>query len=191
MKHWLTSFNLAGVLAVAGLCGFQWRANHALNLELHSLERSRQELTAQVAEQEQTIRGCTSDLEDFRKQVVSARESVQKTEALTAAAGRTNQQLTLERDQLKGSVSEWAQAVTAREERAQVLTDQLQKLAEDRNEVVTKFNELVGKYKQMVGALNERTRQFNELAGRFEQARAQDQDQVQAQAQIQPQAQLQ
>jgi chromosome segregation ATPase len=179
MNRWLTLLNLAGVLAVALLCGLQWRANHAANLELNALERSRLELLGKLEEQDRTLRGCTADLDDFRGQVSSARDSLRQSEALSAAAGRTLDQLTRERDQLKRSVAEWAQALTAREERAQALNAQLQQLARERNEVVTQFNDLGsrynqlnGRYKQVIDTLNERTRLLNELAGRFEQARA-------------------
>jgi ABC-type transporter Mla subunit MlaD len=67
-----------------------------------------------------------------------------------------------ERDQLRISVTNWADAVAARDEQLEEAAGQLARLGADRNDAVTRFNELAEKHNEVIHELNDRTRQFNE-----------------------------
>jgi chromosome segregation ATPase len=179
MNRGLHLFNLAGVLALAVLCGVQWQSNRAVNLQVQALERTRQQQAARLKEHDQTIAGQAADLDRFRKEVTSAQAAVRQTEERSTASAQAVAQVTTERDQLKTSVAEWARAVTGREEQLQVLGTQLREVAAERNQVVTRFNELGDKLNEVVKTLNQRTRQCNELAERYQKIQAQGQAQAQ------------
>ncbi|MCI0534347.1 MAG: hypothetical protein L0Z50_03890 [Verrucomicrobiales bacterium] len=167
MTRSLQLINFFGVLALVALCVVQWRANRQVNLELIALEKTRLEHVAKLEEQERIIKGLTVDLDSFREQLARANVTAMDTESRLVSAERTVLQLTNERDQLKASVANWANAVTARDEQLKAAAEQLQKLAADRDEAVTKFHELAEKHNEVVKNLNERNRQFNELVEKY------------------------
>lgn len=167
MNRFLQYANLIGVAALAVLCAVQWSANRRVNLEARGLEKARLELTAKVDQQAKDIKGQAADLDTFREQLSFATRSLKEAELKLAKAGREIGQLEIEREQLKTSVTNWAAAVAARDERLKEVSTQLQKLAVERNETVARFNELAMKHEQAVTALNERTKQYNELVTRF------------------------
>jgi chromosome segregation ATPase len=163
----LQIINFTGVLALAALCVIQWRANRQVNLEANALEKTRIEHVAKLEEQEKLISGLTVDLDSFREQLAHANVRANQAESKLAASERTVLQLTTEGEQFKESVTNWANAVTARDEQLKIAAEQLQKLAADRNDALTKFNELAEKYNSAMKDLNERTRQFNELIDKY------------------------
>ncbi len=155
MNRALQYFNLLGVVALAGLCAFQWQANRRVNLEANSLEKARLEQAAKITEAEKTLHGAQADLEGFRGQLTRASASLQETSEKLRVAERQLADLAAERDQLRASVTNWAAAVTARDERLKANAEQMQKLAADRNDSVTKFNELAAKYNGIVKDVND------------------------------------
>ena len=110
--HW---FNLAGVLALAVLCVLQWRMNRQLNLDLNTVEKTRQQQAARLHDQEKRLKGGASDLDGFREQLTRATSALKETETKLATLEGQVKQLTNERDQLKTSVTNWAAAVAARD----------------------------------------------------------------------------
>lgn len=167
MNRPLQYFNLAGVLTLAALCAFQWQINRRVNLEANRLEKTRLELSREIAEQEETIHGCRADLEAFREQLQSTARSLKETESRLRDAERANIQLTAERDQLKENVAKWTDAVKERDEQLAQAREQIQTLAADRNRAVVKFNELAEKYNATVADLNNRTKDFNSLVEKY------------------------
>lgn len=160
MNRFLHYFNLAGVLALTALCVAQWQVNRRLNLETASLEKARMESAAKLAEQDKALAGYRADLDDFRQQLTKNHGLLKEAETKLGATEHQVLNLGNERDQLKISVTNWAQAVTARDERLKETAEQLQKLATDRNDTVTKFNELATKYNGVV-------KDFNEMRAKF------------------------
>lgn len=155
MNRFLQYANLIGVAALAVLCVIQWKANRRVNLEASALEKTRQELTSKVAEHEKTIKGQVADLDTFREQLSLATTSLKETETKLTKAGRENVQLEAEREQLKISVTNWAAAVTARDERIKEANDRLKKLGEDLNASIRKFNELAETHGKLVKDWND------------------------------------
>jgi chromosome segregation ATPase len=155
MNRPLTIINFLGVIVLAVLCAFQWSANRRVNLEASKLEKVRQEQVVKLGEKEKTLQGCMADLELFRGQLTQANSTLKDAETKVAANERAIHQLTTERDQLKSSVTNWAAAVSQRDEQLKKANDQLQKLADDRNGAVVKFNELARKYNDLVKNLDE------------------------------------
>ncbi len=173
MNRFLHYFNLVGVIALAALCAAQWRVNRQANLEAISLEKARLEQVKKIEEQDRSLKGCADDLEHFREQLTRANTSVKDLEAKLAPVERSVHQLTIERDQLKTSVTNWANAVAARDEQLRKAEESLTKLAGERNEMTAKYNDLAKKYNETVDTLNSRTEQFNELVERFNKQAAQ------------------
>jgi len=169
MNRSLQYANLLGVAALAVLCVMQWNANRRVNLEAGALEKTRIEQAAQIEQQEKNIKGQAADLDNFREQLALGSAALKEADAKLAKAGREIGHLEAEREQLKASVTNWAAAVTLRDERLKEAGERLQQLATDRNEAVVKFNGLAAKHSETVTALNERIKQFNELVVRFQE----------------------
>lgn len=167
MNAFMQYLNFAGVLALAGLCLVQWRANREVNLEANALEKTRLEQSATIEEQAKQVKGLQADLETFRAHLASANLGWNGAKSNLTRVELEGRQLANERDQLKVSVTNWASAVAARDAQLKEVAAQLKTLAAERNETVMKFNELAEKYNGVVRDLNERTQRFNELAQRF------------------------
>jgi DNA recombination protein RmuC len=155
MNRSLQYVNLIGVLALAILCAAQWRANRLLHLQAIELEALQQEQTKALADREAKLKGAGADLDTFRQQLARLSDAVKAADAKAAATERDVRQLTVEREQLKTSVTNWAAAVTVRDERLKEAQAQLQKLVQERNETVAKYNQLAAKFNDVVKDLNE------------------------------------
>ena len=155
MNRFLQYANLIGVAALAVLCAFQWNVNRRVNLEASALEKTRLELNAKLAEHDKTIKGQAQDLDTFREQISLATTSLEETETKLAKAGREVAQLETEREQLKASVTNWAAAVTARDERIKEANERIQQLGTDLNASIRKFNELAEAHSQLVKNWND------------------------------------
>lgn len=167
MNRFLAMLNLCGVLALAALCAVQWRLNRRVNLEVNHLEKVRQQQQQRIEELDGHLRGARTDLDEFRGQLKATSEALKEKDLELRSARRAALQLEAEREQLKTSVTNWANAVAARDEQIHKAAEQLQKLAGERNATVEQFNELAAKYQQVVHELNARTTNYNALVERF------------------------
>lgn len=163
MNRFLHWFNFLGVLALAALCVAQWRMNRTLNLALNEHQKVSQQQAARLAEQERQIKGGAADLDSFRDKIAETSTAVKETEAKAAALDRLVKQLTNERDQLKTSVTNWAAAVTTRDERLKQSGVELAKLGNDRNDAVRKFNELAAQQNKLVEEIERRAKEHTAL----------------------------
>lgn len=59
----------------------------------------------------------------------------------------------MERDQLKGAITNWANAVALRDERMKEANARIEQLAADLNASIRKYNELVTNYNAVVRTL--------------------------------------
>ena len=154
MTRALPYLNLAGVLALLILSGFQWEANRGLNLQYNELEKARLALEAKLAESEKNLKGSQADLEIFRQQISQADTTAKESESKLTALSTEGKQTAQERDQLKTSVAQWTAAATARDEQLKKANEELHKLAAERNEAVSKYNDLALKHNEVVKDLN-------------------------------------
>ena len=161
MNRALQVLNFLGVVALALLCGVQWRINRRLNLEVDRLERIRLEQVSQLTERDSTIKGYVADLDDFRTRLTLAESQLkdldEKLRVMTRERNRMATEvetLATQRDQLKASLAQWQAAVAERDTALKTANEQIQKLTADRNEAVTKFNDLAGKYNAIVKDLD-------------------------------------
>jgi chromosome segregation ATPase len=155
MNRWMQFINFLGVLLLAALCIAQWQVNRRMNLQVIELDRANQAQRVAIGEREKTIQGQAADLDGFREQLTLAHTTLKERETRLALMEREVRQLSLERDQLRVSVTNWAAAISVRDEKLKMANEDLQKLAKDRNEVVGKFNDLAEKYNSAVKDLNE------------------------------------
>ena len=155
MNRVLAYINAAGVLCLAALCVFQWRANRTLNLEAARLARAQVEQTAKLEESEKARRGCQADLEDFRERVTLASRSAQTNEQRVLQLERESHEASAERDALKASLGSWEKAIGARDEQIKLGNEQIAKLAASRDEAAARYNDLAARYNDVVKKLNE------------------------------------
>ncbi len=171
MSRLLTWINLAGVLALAVLCAFQWRANRALNLDVNALQQNGQAQAARLAEQDKTLAGLASDLDSFRNQITRAHAELRETAGKLQASESAVAQLSAERDQLQESVARWSAAVRARDERIDEANHRIREVGGRLQEAVEKFNDLAARYTERTQQLNELTTRYNAIVEQLNQAR--------------------
>ena len=164
----LAFFNLFGVIALAALCAVQWQVNSEVNLKAVSLDKTCQEQAQKIAEQDRTIKGNMSDLDDFRRRLELSDKSLRETETKVATLTSDLERTTAERDavaaardqllvqqrKIKAVLDEWIAADKQSQDSLQKANDEIRKLASDRNDAVAKFNDLAGKYNGLVEDFN-------------------------------------
>jgi chromosome segregation ATPase len=154
MNRRLQYLNLFGVLGLGLLCVVQWYHDRELNLELNESRKLVQACEKQLADNTNTINGLSADLASFKTSYTTARAEATELQSKLQASDRANTQLTGERDQLKESITNWAAAVKARDERLKESNVRLTELANKLNESISKFNALATNYNSVVDQLN-------------------------------------
>ena len=154
MNRFLTKLNLLGILGLAALCVFQWRINREANIEVIRLQKTQGEQSAKIVEHEKTIAGQGADLESFRAQLTATKTAEKELLTKLAAADRGNHQLTIEVEQLKLSLTNWAAAVSERDQQLRRATTNVQDLIASRDEAIEKYNALAKQHNQLVVDLN-------------------------------------
>ncbi len=147
--------NLMGVLALALLCVAQWRHNRDLNLEVNRLERVRLDQAAKLSEQQKAVSGVNADLAQFKAQFGNAAEALNDERQKFRGAEREIRQLAAERDQLKTSVTNWADAVAIRDTRLKEAGMQIRRLSDELNASIGRFNELATNHNAVVKDLHD------------------------------------
>jgi len=161
MNRALTWINLVGVLVLAGLCVFQWRANRGLNLQVNDLEATRFAQAAQIDEQTKKLGGLTADLERFREQLGSTSLSLKDTKEKLRASEHLAAQLASERDQLKDAIACWTAAVASRDRRLTEANTRISDLGAQLHDAVTKYNALVATHNTLVQQINDARKQVD------------------------------
>ncbi|HTI68801.1 MAG TPA: hypothetical protein VMF06_02465 [Candidatus Limnocylindria bacterium] len=155
MSKALHYINLAGILAVAGLCVVQWVANRSLNLDVARLTRVGFEQAAKLEEARKARADCAADLEGFRDRVTQASQAERAASEQVTKLTRELGQAVAERDGAQGSLSAWEKAVADRDAQIKLGNEQIGKLAATRDQAVARYNELAEKYSGVVKDLNE------------------------------------
>lgn len=155
MNQRLQFLNLFGVLALAALCVVQWQSNRQLNLETNQLEKTRQAQQQKISEQEQTARGLSEDLTGFKEQVKTQREDLDDTKKKLHEREGAVKGLTAERNELRESVTNWANAVTQRDALVKEANRRILELSTNLNGSIQKYNELATNYNSVVQELND------------------------------------
>lgn len=154
MNRFLERVNLVGVVALAGVCVFQWRINRDVNTEVIHLQKTQQEQSAEIGEQEKTIAGQVADLETFRSQLIGAKADEKETRAKLTASERANRQLSAEAEQLKASLTNWVAAVKERDKQLEHTMTDLKSVIESRDDAIEKYNALAKTHNQLVADVN-------------------------------------
>jgi chromosome segregation ATPase len=154
VNRFLHLLNFLGVVALAVLCVVQWRSGSRDDRRLQDLEQTRVEQDARLAQQARQLAGATADMEEFRKRLVESQAALKEARAAGDAGAAQLRQATVERDQFKAAVEQWAAAVAARDQALQQAGEQTRQLAKARDEAVRRFNELVARYNVLVDQVN-------------------------------------
>lgn len=142
MNNRLNYLNLLGVLALAVLCIAQWQRDRRLNLELGHLDQMRLQQATKIDEQASQLKGLNEDLGQLKTSLADEQSLRSQIEQKVTSTENTNQQLLLERDQLKAAITNWANAVAVRDERMKEANARIEQLANDLNASIRKYNEL-------------------------------------------------
>ncbi len=153
MNGQLKYFNLFGVVVLACLCVTQWLHDRRLNLEIKRIDQVRLEQSAKIEEQANRLKGLNEDLDQLKASLVTERGLRSQVEQNLETAEAANEKLILERDQLKGAISNWVNAVALRDERMKEANARIEELAADLNASIRKYNDLVTNYNAAVKAL--------------------------------------
>jgi chromosome segregation ATPase len=143
MNGRLNYLNLFGVFALAVLCIAQWQRDRGLNLEIGHLDQVRLQEAAKIDEQAGLLKGLNDDLGQLKTSLGNEQSLRSQAEQKVVSTEGANQQLTLERDQLKATITNWANAVALRDERMKEANGRIEQLAADLNASIRKYNELV------------------------------------------------
>ena len=143
MNNGLKYLNLFGVLALAALCIAQWQRDRRLNLEIGHLDQMRLQQAAKIDEQANLLKGLNEDLGQLKTSLANEQTLRSQVEQKVASTESANQQLVLERDQLKTAITNWSNAVTLRDERMKEANARIEQLAADLNASIRKYNELI------------------------------------------------
>jgi chromosome segregation ATPase len=142
MNNRLKYVNLLGVLALAALCIAQWQRDRRLNLEIGRLDQMRLQQAAKIDEQAGLLKGLNEDFGQLKTSLGNEQSLRSQVEKKVVSIENANQQLSLERDQLKAAITNWANAVTVRDERMKEANARIEQLAADLNASIRKYNEL-------------------------------------------------
>ena len=96
----------------------------------------------------------SEDLAQFKTSLADELKRRSQIEVQLRAASSTNAQLMLECDQFKESVTNWANAMTLRDQRIQEANNRIELLSADLNTSIRKFNTLVTNYNAVVKDFN-------------------------------------
>ncbi len=153
MNSRLNYLNLLGVLALAILCIAQWQRDRRLNLEIGHLDEMRLQQSAKIDEQAGQLKGLNEDLGQLKTSLGNEQTLRSQVEQKVVSTENADQQLALERDQLKAAITNWANAVALRDERMKEANSRIEQLAADLNASIQKYNELVTNYNAVVKTL--------------------------------------
>lgn len=143
MNSTLKYLNLFGVLALAALCIAQWQRDRRLNLEIGRLDQMRLQQAAKIDEQANLVKGLNEDLGQLKTSLANEQSLRSQVEQKVASTESANQQLVLERDQLKAAITNWSNVVALRDERMKEANTRIEQLAADLNASIRKYNELI------------------------------------------------
>jgi chromosome segregation ATPase len=155
MNRRLQFFNLFGVLALTALCVVQWQSNRQLNLEANQLEKTRQAQQQRISEQEEIARDLSEDLIRFKEQVKAQHDDLDEAKKKMHETERAVATLTVERSELRESVTHWTNAVTQRDALVKEANDRILELSTYLNASIQKYNDLATNYNYVVQELNE------------------------------------
>lgn len=153
----LRIYNAVGVVLLFVVCMVQWHSIHERDARLHEMESVRKQLSSALA-------GATNTLAQSQVQL-SALEALNETHAQRATQAesqvkvleRQSLECTSAQARLQDQVIAWKQGVSDRDQRLQVLTEQVAALVTERDTSIRRYNELVRQHNEVVSLL-EKTR---------------------------------
>ena len=155
MNRALQFINFFGVLALAALCTFQWQHDRRLNLQSIQLEKIREAQQQKISEQEETARGLSADLMDFKQRFKLEHDDLEITKKKLRENESSVASLTAERERLRESITHWTAAVSQRDALMKEANSRIEELSTQLNASIVKYNELATNYNNVVKDLNE------------------------------------
>ena len=116
---------------------------------------SRQEQLQKLTEQDKTIGGLTEDLARFKEQFSLTHSNLMEVRERMRKAESENDSLQRDQDQLRESITNWIQAVSARDARLTEANERIRSMATQLDDSIGKYNKLVTNYNAVVKQLEE------------------------------------
>jgi uncharacterized protein (DUF3084 family) len=135
MTRFFSTFNFAGVVALAILCALQWRINSRLENRVRALDQLAADQQAKIAEQTQSLKDDAADLDDSHERLSLSEKQLDETLAKL-------RQREAEVTQLQITLKSWMQAIEARDAALKQAGQEIQQLAAQGNEAIQKYNDL-------------------------------------------------
>jgi len=155
MNRALQYLNFFGVLALAALCTLQWQHDRRLNLQAIQLEKIHEAQQQKISDQEETARGLSADLMDFKQRFKLEHDDLEDTKKKLRKNESTVASLTAEREQLRESITNWTAAVSQRDALMKEANSRIEEVSTQLNASIVKYNELATNYNNVVKDLNE------------------------------------
>jgi chromosome segregation ATPase len=155
MNRALQYLNFFGVLVLAVLCAVQWQHDRQLNLQTIQLEKTRQAQQQKISEQEETARGLSADLADFKQRFKTEHDDLEDTKHKLRESENAVASLAAEREQLQESITNWTAAVAQRDALMKEANSRIEDVSTQLNVSIQKYNDLASNYNNVVKDLNE------------------------------------
>lgn len=166
--------NLFGAGALAVLCVIQWQRDRRLHLEINRLEKEYYGQQQKIAQQEKAASGLKADLARFKEQFQETHGEATDARAKLRRLEQENTQLTVERDQLKTGITNWARAVAERDESLREVSERVRDTAARLNDSVLKYNELATNYNASIKRFNDLATNYNNVVNQLNEGRTKE-----------------
>jgi len=150
----LQYINLFGVLALSALCLTQWLRDRRLNIALSAAQSTRITQDARLEEQFRVIDGLHEDLAQMKTAISNELSLRIEAEASVKTTLAANDRLAAESARLSVALTQWADAVAARDERLQRANSRIEELSSNLNTAIAKYNTLATNYNSVIGQQN-------------------------------------
>ncbi len=182
MSDHLHRLNFGLLLALGGLCVFQWNTERIARGRIDGLLKSESGLTRQLGESNESLKAAREDLDTFRTQILALKtqgdEQAATIRTQTAQIARlesSESSLTKQLDHWKQAVTEYTAAVKARDEQITGLVQQRDQFYEANKASIVRAN-------AAVAALNDLNQKYSEVVTHYNELVAQEQARTQAEA---------
>ncbi len=155
MNRILIAFNFLGIVSLAVLCALQWHVNSQVTARADGLADTVDLQRNKLDDDSKTIKMYTADLEDFRQRLDLSEKQLKDLDEKLAKETAERNQIAGDRDNYKSSMEKWKTASDDRDKVINQAKDEIQKLADDRNDAVKKLNDLTVQYNALVKQWND------------------------------------
>lgn len=173
MHRSFTYLNFVLLLALGGVCVFQWRQERVYGDRIAALQKQSDQQQNKIQVQTEDLRRTNEDVEGFKQTVASL---TTQTESQAATLRDQKAQvfvLESEKEKLTKQLDAWKQALDEHKTALENRDQNIKTLLEQREQLVAAQNDTATKANQAITAYNELARKYEDVVGRYNQLAAQ------------------